>query len=217
MVILFFRLFVRYLYINYIIAMRKIKITKEQHELAIKEAVSLTVNTGSTNGNINQAIQNTKRDAQRNGINPNKVGYNIPAQENVVVSKKAIKEMRIKNLLKNATVLTKKEISEKINGKLNESSDSIMYSDLINSEVMSLSDEIKQAKENYTNAISMFFDTLFKQGRDMKTINKIINMADLTKYIPKAEINRKESEFKNAQNMAKQNIKDQQKEVKQGV
>nr|UWD58182.1 MAG: hypothetical protein [Bacteriophage sp.]DAF44136.1 MAG TPA: hypothetical protein [Myoviridae sp. ctNQV2] len=197
--------------------MRKIKITKEQHELAIKEAVSLTVNTGSTNGNINQAIQNTKRDAQRDGINPNKVGYNIPAQENVVVSKKAIKEMRIKNLLKNATVLTKKEISEKINGKLNESSDSIMYSDLINSEVMSLSDEIKQAKENYTNAISMFFDTLFKQGRDMKTINKIINMADLTKYIPKAEINRKESEFKNAQNMAKQNIKDQQKEVKQGV
>ena len=197
--------------------MRKIKITKEQHELAIKEAVSLTVNTGSTNGNINQAIQNTKRDAQRDGINPNKVGYNIPAQENVVVSKKAIKEMRIKNLLKNATILTKKEISEKINGKLNESSDSIMYSDLINSEVMSLSDEIKQAKENYTNAISMFFDTLFKQGRDMKTINKIINMADLTKYIPKAEINRKESEFKNAQNMAKQNIKDQQKEVKQGV
>lgn len=197
--------------------MRKIKITKEQHELAIKEAVSLTVNTGSTNGNINQAIQNTKRDAQRDGINPNKVGYNIPAQENVVVSKKAIKEMRIKNLLKNATVLTKKEISEKINGKLNESSDSIMYSDLINSEVMSLSDEIKQAKENYTNAISMFFDTLFKQGRDMKTINKIINMADLTKYTPKAEINRKESEFKNAQNMAKQNIKDQQKEVKQGV
>lgn len=197
--------------------MRKIKITKEQHELAIKEAVSLTVNTGSTNGNINQAIQNTKRDAQRDGINPNKVGYNIPAQESVVVSKKAIKEMRIKNLLKNATVLTKKEISEKINGKLNESSDSIMYSDLINSEVMSLSDEIKQAKENYTNAISMFFDTLFKQGRDMKTINKIISMADLTKYIPKTEINRKESEFKNAQNMSKQNIKDQQKEVKQGV
>lgn len=197
--------------------MRKIKITKEQHELAIKEAVSLTVNTGSTNGNINQAIQNTKRDAQRDGINPNKVGYNIPAQESVVVSKKAIKEMRIKNLLKNATVLTKKEISEKINGKLNESSDSIMYSDLINSEVMSLSDEIKQAKENYTNAISMFFDTLFKQGRDMKTINKIISMADLTKYIPKAEINRKESEFKNTQSMAKQNIKDQQKEVKQGV
>lgn len=197
--------------------MKKIKITKEQHELAIKEAVSLTVNTGSTNGNVNQAIQNTKRDAQRDGINPNKVGYNIPAQESVV-SKKAIKEMRIKNLLKNATVMTKKEISEKINsGKLNEDTGSIMYSDLINSEVMSLSDEIKHAKENYTNAISMFFDTLFKQGRDMKTINKIISMADLTKYIPKAEINRKEAELKNSQNMAKQNVKDQQKEVKQNV
>lgn len=197
--------------------MKKIKITKEQHELAIKEAVSLTVNTGSTNGNVNQAIQNTKRDAQRDGINPNKVGYNIPAQESVV-SKKAIKEMRIKNLLKNATVMTKKEISEKINsGKLNEDTGSIMYSDLINSEVMSLSDEIKHAKENYTNAISMFFDTLFKQGRDMKTINKIISMADLTKYIPKAEINRKEAELKNSQNMAKQNVKDQQKEVKQSV
>lgn len=197
--------------------MKKIKITKEQHELAIKEAVSLTVNTGSTNGNVNQAIQNTKREAQRNGINPNKVSYNIPAQESVV-SKKAIKEMRIKNLLKNATVMTKKEISEKINsGKLNEDTGSIMYSDLINSEVMSLSDEIKHAKENYTNAISMFFDTLFKQGRDMKAINKIISMADLTKYIPKAEINRKEAEFKNSQNMAKQNVKDQQKEVKQSV
>lgn len=197
--------------------MKKIKITKEQHELAIKEAVSLTVNTGSTNGNVNQAIQNTKRDAQRDGINPNKVGYNIPAQESVV-SKKAIKEMRIKNLLKNATVMTKKEISEKINSsKLNEDTGSIMYSDLINSEVMSLSDEIKHAKENYTNAISMFFDTLFKQGRDMKTINKIISMADLTKYIPKAEINRKEAELKNSQNMAKQNVKNQQKEVKQSV
>lgn len=130
---------------------------------------------------------------------------------------KGYKRNAYKKPFKKCNSFNQKEISEKINGKLNESSDSIMYSDLINSEVMSLSDEIKQAKENYTNAISMFFDTLFKQGRDMKTINKIINMADLTKYIPKAEINRKESEFKNAQNMAKQNIKDQQKEVKQGV
>ena len=34
--------------------------------------------------------------------------------------------------------------------------------------------------ENYTNAISMFFDTLFKQGRDMKTINKIITITNKT-------------------------------------
>lgn len=188
--------------------MKKIKITKEQHELAIKEAVSLTVNTGSTNGNVDLAIQNTKRDAQKSGINPNKVGFNIPAQESVIVTKKDIKEMRIKNLLKNAKTISKKELTEKII-KLNEDSKPIMCSELENSGITKLRDRIIECKNEFKASIDAFFNALIQQGHDMKSINKIIEMYQLGGYIPKAEINRKESEFKNSQKLNKQNIKDQ--------
>lgn len=188
--------------------MKKIKITKEQHELAIKEAVSLTVNTGSTNGNVDLAIQNTKRDAQKSGINPNKVGFNIPAQESVIVTKKDIKEMRIKNLLKNAKTISKKELTEKI-VKLNEESKPIMCSELENSGITKLRDRIIDCKNEFKASIDAFFNALIQQGHDMKSINKIIEMYQLGSYIPKAEINRKESEFKNSQKLNKQNIKDQ--------
>lgn len=188
--------------------MKKIKITKEQHELAIKEAVSLTVNTGTTNGNVDLAIQNTKRDAQKSGINPNKVGFNIPAQESVIITKKDIKEMRIKNLLKNAKTISKKELTEKI-VKLNEESKPIMCSELENSGITKLRDRIIDCKNEYKASIDVFFNALIQQGHDMKSINKIIEMYQLGSYIPKAEINRKESEFKNSQKLNKQNIKDQ--------
>lgn len=188
--------------------MKKIKITKEQHELAIKEAVSLTVNTGSTNGNVDLAIQNTKRDAQKSGINPDKVGFNIPAQESVIVTKKDIKEMRIKNLLKNAKTISKKELTEKII-KLNEDSKPIMCSELENSGITKLRDRIIECKNEFKASIDAFFNALIQQGHDMKSINKIIEMYQLGSYIPKAEINRKESEFKNSQKLNKQNIKDQ--------
>lgn len=192
--------------------MKKIKITKEQHELAIKEAVSLTVNTGSTNGNVDLAIQNTKRDAQKSGINPNKVGFNIPAQENVIVTKKEIKEMRIKNLLKNAKAISKKELTEKI-VKLNEDSKPIMCSELENSGITKLRDRIIECKNEFKASIDAFFNALIQQGHDMKSINKIIDMYQLGSYIPKAEINRKEAEFKNSQKLNKQNIKDQTEKV----
>lgn len=192
--------------------MKKIKITKEQHELAIKEAVSLTVNTGSTNGNVDLAIQNTKRDAQKSGINPNKVGFNIPAQESVIVTKKDIKEMRIKNLLKNAKTISKKELTEKII-KLNEDSKPIMCSELENSGITKLRDRIIECKNEFKASIDAFFNALIQQGHDMKSINKIIEMYQLGSYIPKAEINRKESEFKNSQKLNKQNIKDQTKKA----
>lgn len=192
--------------------MKKIKITKEQHELAIKEAVSLTVNTGSTNGNVDLAIQNTKRDAQKSGINPNKVGFNIPAQENVIVTKKEIKEMRIKNLLKNTKAISKKELTEKI-VKLNEDSKPIMCSELENSGITKLRDRIIECKNEFKASIDAFFNALIQQGHDMKSINKIIDMYQLGSYIPKAEINRKEAEFKNSQKLNKQNIKDQTEKV----
>lgn len=192
--------------------MKKIKITKEQHELAIKEAVSLTVNTGYTNGNVDLAIQNTKRDAQKSGINPNKVGFNIPAQENTVLTKKELKEKRIKNLLKNAELITKKELSEKIRN-LSEETKPIMCSDLENSGITKLRDRIIECKNEFKNAIDAFFNALIQQGHDMKSINKIIEMYQLGGYIPKAEINRKETEFKNAQKMDKLNAKNQTEEV----
>ena len=92
-----------------------------------------------------------------------------------------------------------------------------MCSDLQQSGIDKLRDNIIICKDNFKKAIDTFFNTLIEQGYDMKSINKIITMYQLNSYIPKAEINRKEAEIKNAQSMAKQNIKDQQKEVKQGV
>lgn len=97
--------------------MKNIKITKEQNEY-IKEAVSLTVNTGATNGNIQQAVQNTKNDAMKSGINPNKVAYNIPAKESIEYTKKQIEEAKLKKVLNKSKKFTKKEISEMFEKKI---------------------------------------------------------------------------------------------------
>lgn len=91
--------------------MKKIKLTKEQNEY-LKEAVNVTVNTGATNGNLQQAVQNAKTEVQKSGINPNKVGYNIPAQESVCYTKKQLKEARTRNAIKNSERFTKKQLDK---------------------------------------------------------------------------------------------------------
>lgn len=96
--------------------MKKIKLTKKQ-EKYIKEAVNITVNTGSTNGNVQQAVQNAKNDAQRAGINVNKVGFNIPAKESVMYTKKKIEEIKLKNILNKSEMFTKKDLSELLKKK----------------------------------------------------------------------------------------------------
>lgn len=191
--------------------MRKIKLNKDQ-EQRIKEAVNLTVNTASTNGNIAQAVQNTKRDAQRSGINTNKVGFAIPAEESTVFTKKQIKEMRTKNLIKSSKPITKKELSEILSSKKNtikEDVDNMLYDDLQNSGIAKLSDDIKRAKKQLEYSINNFFATASQKGYDMKDINQIITMTGLEKFIPKSELNRREAEFKNKNKELKQqnNIK----------
>lgn len=209
--------------------MKKIKITKEQHELAIKEAVSLSVNTGLTNGNINQAIQNTKRDAQKDGINPSRVGFNIPAEESTIITKKTIKEMRIKNILKNATIMTKKEISEKIKGtqktNINETKqeEAQLFRQLNSStEFQQIQQALDVSKRAMDDVVNKFFEFFKSQGQDVNSIKQIVKMFHLDEFIPQSKINEIEKaaketdqQNKNIQKSVQQNNPNQKTEMEQ--
>lgn len=201
--------------------MKKIKITKEQCDHAIEEGVSLNVNTGSTNGNINQAVQNTKNDARQSGINPNKVGFNIPAQESKTYTKKEIKEMRISNLLRNSIVMTKKELSEKIKNKqktnINETKqeEAQLFRQLNSSpEFQQIQQALDVSKRAMDDVICKFFDFFKNQGQDTNSIRQIVKMFHLDEFIPQSKINEIENAAKEVEQQNK-NVQKPQQQTKQ--
>lgn len=88
---------------------RKIKLTEEQINMLRENGVTLTADVSATNGNIEQAVANTKKSASDNGINPNKVNIQIPASESKIITKKSIYENRLKKLKENSTIYTIKD------------------------------------------------------------------------------------------------------------
>lgn len=97
---------------------KKIKLTKEQKQMI--DEITVTADTGATNGNITQAVQNAQNNAKKSGVrNPSVL---IPANENKKPKGNNISEMKftkndIKNikreiLKENSTVYKKKELNE---------------------------------------------------------------------------------------------------------
>lgn len=98
--------------------MRKIKITEEQRLYAIKEGLTLTADVDAAGGDVKKAVDTTKQQAQKSGVDPKKATIQIPpSNESRVISKKQMMEQRLKTLKANSEYFTINEFIRRINRK----------------------------------------------------------------------------------------------------
>lgn len=95
---------------------RKFRISEEQYNKLMAEDVTLTADVAATNGDVKQAVDNTKREAQKNGVDLNKANIEIPASDNnlsesnnILITKKTLVENRLKVLKENSILYTFKD------------------------------------------------------------------------------------------------------------
>ena len=83
------------------------KITEEQYNKLMAEDVTLNADVAATNGDVKKAVDNTRQEAQKNGIDLNKATIQIPgnvANENKLITKKTLIENRLKVLKEHSTL-----------------------------------------------------------------------------------------------------------------
>lgn len=61
--------------------MRNIKLTEEQYNFALSEGITLKADVQSANGDINKAVDNTKQQAIKNGVNLNNATIEIDGKD----------------------------------------------------------------------------------------------------------------------------------------
>ena len=93
---------------------RKIRITEEQYQMALKEGVTLKVPTNNGK-NLEQNIKDTKAQGDYEVKDGNYTLEIDPkgVQENKLVSKKELQENRLKKLKENSEVYTVKDFIKK--------------------------------------------------------------------------------------------------------
>lgn len=92
--------------------MRKLKITEEQAKALVAEGVTLNANVAATNGNVDQAVRNTKQQARNSGLDLKDATIQIAADEtneSRVMSAKDVREARLNSLRKHAQTFTVKD------------------------------------------------------------------------------------------------------------
>lgn len=79
---------------------RKLKITEEQYNHALKEGVTLTADLDAANGDVKKAVEQTKQTAQKSGVDLKKATIQMPADtsEGKLITKKQLTENRLKAL-----------------------------------------------------------------------------------------------------------------------
>ena len=81
---------------------RKFKITEEQYNTALSEGITLTADLAAAGGDANKAIENTKQQAQKDGVDISNATIQVPANEGRLITKKQITESRLKKLKENS-------------------------------------------------------------------------------------------------------------------
>lgn len=96
--------------------MKKVKITEEQRQFALKEG--LTVTTTADNGDVGQAARNAQSDLQKAGADPNKATIQIsPKTEGRIITKRQMMESRLKALKANSEYFTVNDFIKRISKK----------------------------------------------------------------------------------------------------
>ena len=103
--------------------MRKIKITEEQRQYALSEGIVLNADVDAAGGDVKKAVDTTKQQAQKSGVDVKKATIQIPpSNESKVITKKQIMENRLNEFKKNSDYYSLSEFLKRIgNKKINES------------------------------------------------------------------------------------------------
>ncbi len=89
---------------------RRICITEEQYNMALKEGVTINADLNGNNKDPKMAFDKAKKEAEEQGLKPGK--YNIQfanVGEGKLIKKSQLEENRLKNLKKNSEMFTLKE------------------------------------------------------------------------------------------------------------
>lgn len=94
---------------------KKIKITEEQYNKLIDEEITLNADVSAANGNVAQAIDKTRKEAQEGGVDLSKAKIQVPGNpnESKIISMKQLVENRIKVLKQNSTLYSIKDFIKK--------------------------------------------------------------------------------------------------------
>lgn len=94
---------------------RKIKISEEQYKKMVDEGITLNADVSATNGNVSQAVDNTRKAAQESGVDLSKATIQVPGKtnENNVISMKQLKENRLRVLKQNSMYYSFKDFIKK--------------------------------------------------------------------------------------------------------
>ena len=85
---------------------KKFKITEEQYNKLVAEDITLSADVAAATGDIKKAVETTKQEAQKNGIDINKTTIQIPGNatnESQLITKKTLIENRLKVLKEHST------------------------------------------------------------------------------------------------------------------
>ena len=94
---------------------RKVIITEEQYNMALKEGVTINADLNSANNDPKRAFDNAKSEAEKQGLR--KGEYSIQFSnvgESKIVKKSELKENRLAALKKNSEMYTVKDFINKI-------------------------------------------------------------------------------------------------------
>jgi hypothetical protein len=101
--------------------MRKIKITEEQRQYALKEGITLNADVDAAGGDVKKAVDTTKQQAQKSGVDVKKVTIQIPpSNESRIITKKQMMENRLKIFKKNSDYYQLNEFVKRLGKKVNE-------------------------------------------------------------------------------------------------
>lgn len=108
-----------YLFINISYeTMRKFKITEEQRQYAIKEGLTLNADVDAAGGDVRKAVETTKQQAQKSGVDPKKATIQIPpSNESRIITKKQMMENRLKKFKSNSDYFTVNEFMKRLGKK----------------------------------------------------------------------------------------------------
>lgn len=102
--------------------MRKIKITEEQRQYALKEGITLNADVDAAGGDVKKAVDTTKQQAQKSGVDIKKATIQIPpSNESRIITKREMMESRLKKLKQNSDYYQVKEFMKHLGKKITES------------------------------------------------------------------------------------------------
>lgn len=102
--------------------MRKIKITEEQRQYALKEGITLNADVDAAGGDVKKAVDTTKQQAQKSGVDIKKATIQIPpSNESRVITKREMMESRLKKLKQNSDYYQVREFMKHLGKKITES------------------------------------------------------------------------------------------------